>query len=495
MEVLRANNITKEFPGVRALEDVNITFNLGNVHCIIGENGAGKSTLIKILTGVYTADEGNISIKGADVEKNPKAFNEVSYIPQELELFDHMTVGENLFIPFSKELFGKTINNKTLYEKSIPILKKFKITANPNDTVDKLSTSNKQLLQIAQGFVHQESDIILLDEPTTSLSLEEVERLFTVIEELKNENKAIVFISHKLDEIFSIGDEISVLRNGKKVAYSEVDSVDAPWVIKHMTGKELNESMTYKPVEPAKEVLLEVDNLTGEKFKNISFKLYKGEILGFSGLVGAGRSEIMQTIFGYLPSFNGSVRVDKKPWQLGDTSYSINNGLVYIPEERKEQGLLLSLSVRENTTISLLDQLKNKMFISKPKERKLTHEVIDKYNVKTSSMEKEIKFLSGGNQQKVIIGRSLYSNPEILIFDEPTKGIDVGAKAEIYQIIKELAENGIGIILVSSELEELMKCSNRIISIYEGEIAAEFDADTATKNNIINSIMGVHSTN
>lgn len=494
MEILKASNITKRFPGVLALNDVNISFRSGNVHCIIGENGAGKSTLIKILTGVYKPDEGSIEFAGQDLNSNTKLFNKVAYIPQELELFEHMTVSENLFMPFSQSQFGKTFRNKLLYEKSLPIIKKFHINANPDDKVANLSISDQQLLQIAQGIVNQESEIILLDEPTTSLTSENVKRLFTVINELKNDGRAIVFISHKLEEIFSIGDEISVLRNGEKVAHSEIHNVDIPWVVKQMTGKDLDENKSYRPIEPKKDVLLEVDNLTGEKFENISFKLHKGEILGFSGLVGAGRSEIMQTIFGYLKPWGGSVHIGNRLWKLGDTNYSIENGLIYIPEERKQQGLLLSLSVRENTSISLLDQLKKTIFISKIKEEELTNKIIDTYNIKTSSLSKEIKFLSGGNQQKVIIGRALFSNPKILIFDEPTKGIDVGAKAEIYQIMSSLAEQGIGIILVSSELDELMKCSNRILTVYEGKIVGEYDTNKTTNSNIINSIMGIEAT-
>ncbi|MEI3612790.1 sugar ABC transporter ATP-binding protein [Pseudogracilibacillus sp. SO30301A] len=493
MKILEAKKITKRFPGVVALKDVDISFSTGKVHCIIGENGAGKSTLVKILTGVYKIDEGTVKINGKDINEDKEIIKKVSYVPQELDLFMHMTVAENLFMPFSSSGFTSMIvNKKNLYKKALPYLEKFKITARPDDLVDNISVSEQQLLQIAQGTVNQLSDIILLDEPTTSLTTDDTVRLFEVINQLKSENKAIVFISHKLEEIFSIGDEISVLRNGEKVAYSDINEVDIPWVVKKMTGKEINENIKFQPKDVAEEVILSVNNLTGEKFSNISFDLHKGEILGFSGLVGAGRSEVMHAIFGYIPVWSGTVILKGQPWKLGDTNYSVNNGLIYIPEERKQQGILSNLSVRENASISLLKKLKSFLAISKNKETVIVNEIINTYNVKTASQNTKIKYLSGGNQQKIIIGRSMFSNPQILIFDEPTKGIDVGAKEEIYRLMKSLAEEGIGIILISSELEEIKKCSNRIITLYDGKKVGEFPTNKTNNSTIINSIMGVN---
>jgi ABC-type sugar transport system ATPase subunit len=492
VKILEASKITKRFPGVVALDGVDISFEPGKIHCIIGENGAGKSTLIKILTGVYTPDEGNILIENTDVTTNKKMFEKVSYVPQELDLFKSMTVAENLFMPFFKSGFNSFIvNKKELYKKAIPYLQKFQISAKPDDLVADISVSEQQLLQIAHGTVNQYCEIVLLDEPTTSLTSKDTERLFEVINQLKKENKAIVFISHKLEEIFAIGDEITVLRNGKKVAYSDIKDVDIPWVIKQMTGREIDENIKYQPNRRSNEVLLSVENLTGESFSNISFNLHKGEILGFSGLVGAGRTEIMQTIFGYLPAWAGKVTLEGENWRLGDTNYSVNNGLIYIPEERKQHGILPSLSVKENISMPLLNKLVNFFYIPKNKEHAVANEIIDAYKVKTPSMNKEIKYLSGGNQQKIIIGRSMYCKPKVLIFDEPTKGIDVGAKAEIYKIMKNLADEGIGIILISSELEEIKKCANRIITIYEGTKVGEFETSKTENSSIINSIMGV----
>lgn len=492
MKILEAKNVTKTFPGVVALDNVDVSFELGKIHCIIGENGAGKSTFVKTLTGVHVPDNGEIIINGKDALKDKKLFEKVSYVPQEIDLFNHMTVAENLFIPFSKSGFTKkVIDYKKLYKKAVPYLEKFNITAKPHDVVANISVCEQQLLQIAHATVNQYSEIIFLDEPTTSLTLADTERLFKVLNQLKEENKAIVFISHKLEEIFAIGDEITVLRNGAKVAYSKIEEVDIPWVVKQMTGNVIDAEKTFFPENIQEEVVLEVENLTGEIFTDVSFKLHKGEILGFSGLVGAGRTEIMQTIFGYLPAWGGKVKLEGKPWKLGDTNYSVNNGIIYIPEERKQQGILPLMSVKKNITMPLLKKIKNLFYISNEKENVLVKEVIDAYKVKTASINTEIKFLSGGNQQKVIIGRSMFCRPKVLIFDEPTKGIDVGTKADIYKLMKDLADKeGIGIILISSELEEIKKCSNRIITIYNGKEVGEFETKKTDKSTIINSIIG-----
>lgn len=346
MKILEAKNITKMFPGVIALDSVDVAFEPGEIHAIIGENGAGKSTLIKCLTGVYEPEEGEVMIGGENAMKNKALFDKVAYVPQEIDLFGYMSVAENLFIPYEKSGVKGTVNQKELEKRAIPILEKFSIPVKPNE--------------------------------------------------------------------------------------------------------------------------LEVNNLTGERFTNVSFKLKKGEILGFSGLVGAGRSEVMQAIFGYLPVYKGSVKLDGADWKLGDTNYSVKNGFIYLPEERKKQGILPVLSIRDNISVSVLDNLKSGISISRKKENELAKSVIETYDVKTPGADKEIQFLSGGNQQKVIIGRAMACKPKLLVFDEPTKGIDVGTKTEIYRLMKKLAEEeGIGIIMISSEMEEIKKCSNRVIAVYE----------------------------
>jgi len=492
MKVLEARNITKTFPGVVALDSVDVSFELGEIHCVIGENGAGKSTLIKCLTGVYEPDEGEILINGENAVRNKALFDKIAYVPQEIDLFDHMTVAENLFLPYKKSGFNGRVNRRLLNKRAMPILERFHIQADPDALVKDISVSQQQLLQIARATVN-DYEVLMLDEPTTSLTTKDTEILFDIVRQIKSENKAVIFISHKLDEIFQLGDVITVFRNGVKVAYSDIKSVDIPWVITKMTGRELDYNQVFYSDKVSDEVLLEVEHLTGERFTDISFSLKKGEILGFAGLVGAGRSELMQAILGYLPVYSGSVKLEGKPWKFGDTNFSVNNGFIYLPEERKSQSILPMLSVRENISISALDGLASKSGISRRKERELAQQVIEDYDVKTPTMEREIKFLSGGNQQKVIIGRSMRCNPKVMVFDEPTKGIDVGTKTQIYRMMKQLAEEqGIGIILISSELEEVMKCSNRIIALYNGRKAGEFD-EKAEKEQILSCILGVKS--
>lgn len=491
MKVLEAHNMTKIFPGVVALDSVDVSFELGEIHCIIGENGAGKSTLIKCLTGVYEPEEGSVLIHGEDAIKNKKLFDKIAYVPQEIDLFGYMSVAENLFLPYEKSGFKGIVNKRELEERAIPLLEKFHIFVDPGTLVKDISVSEQQLLQIARATVHESYEVLMLDEPTTSLTTKDTQVLFEVIEQIKKENKAIIFISHKLEEIFSLGDVLTVFRNGTKVAYSSIDKIDIPWVITQMTGRLVDQSEVFYSEKVGNETLLEVEHLTGARFSDVSFTLKKGEILGFSGLVGSGRSELMQAIFGYLPVYAGKVRLEGKTWKLGDTNYSVNNGLIYLPEERKAQGILPVLSIRENISVSTLEELQGTIGISKKKEQKLSNQVISDYDVKTPDMEKEIKFLSGGNQQKVIIGRSMCCNPRVLIFDEPTKGIDVGTKAQIYKMMKELAEEkGIGIILISSEMEEIRKCSNRIVVLYNGKKAGEFDAN-AEKESILSAVIGM----
>ncbi|MEA5002104.1 MAG: sugar ABC transporter ATP-binding protein [Christensenella sp.] len=492
MKILEARNVTKIFPGVVALDAINVSFELGKVHCIVGENGAGKSTLIKCLTGVYEPDDGEILIEGKPALKDKKLFEKVAYVPQEIDLFNHMTVAENLFIPFDRSNIKGAISQKMLRERAIPIIEKFNIGVLPDTLVRGISVSQQQLLQIARATVFEGYDVLLLDEPTTSLTTEDTERLFQTIEQLKKENKSIVFISHKLEEVFAIGDVTTVFRNGKQVAEVNTAEIDVTWTVTQMTGHALDENEVFYSDKVTDETLLSVKHLTGEQFRDVSFDLKKGEILGFSGLVGAGRSELMQAVFGYLPAVSGEVTFRGEPWKLGDTSYSVKKGMFYLPEERRSQGILPELSIRENTSINLLSELLVGGLVSKKKETALINDVVADYDVKAPNISKQIKFLSGGNQQKVVIARAMSCKPSVLIFDEPTKGIDVGTKTEIYRMMKKIAEEeGIGIILISSEMNEVRRCSNRIITLYKGKKAGEFDKNADTKE-ILHSILGLN---
>ena len=346
VRVLEAKNITKRFPGVVALADVDISIDSGEIHCIIGENGAGKSTLIKCLTGVYEPEAGEIFINGKDASKDRSLFRRVAYVPQEISLFSHMTVAENLFLPYEKTGVNGIINQKKLNKMALPLLQNFKINVEPDTLIRDIPVSAQQLIQIVRATIYQDYEILMLDEPTTSLTTEDTEILFDIIRGIKATNKAIVFISHKLEEIFALGDAITVFRNGRKVAHDSLKNVDLPWVITRMTGRSIDQDERFFSEKVTSDVLLEVNHLTGARFRDVSFQLKKGEILGFCGLVGAGRSELMQAIFGYIPAYAGSVTLNGKPLRLHDAHYSVQNGLIYLPEERKKQGILPMLSVR-----------------------------------------------------------------------------------------------------------------------------------------------------
>ncbi|CAM3645893.1 sugar ABC transporter ATP-binding protein [Erysipelothrix urinaevulpis] len=486
--ILEAKNITKEFPGVMALDNVECTFKKGSIHAIIGENGAGKSTLIKCLTNVYQPNDGTITIDGKDVSTNPQLFNKIAYVPQELDLFEEMTVMENLFMPFERSGFSGLINNQELKRTARPILEKYKIDVKPEQLVSSLSISQKQLLQIARAMIQKDYEIILLDEPTTSLTSKDTEHLFEIIKELAKNGKSVVFISHKLDEIMQISDDILVLRDGKVSNYDAVEKVNHDWIITSMTGRSIDNEQVYISRKTSEDLLFKCTNLAGVGFSNVNLELFKGEILGLYGLVGSGRSETMQALLGSKPIVQGHAEIEEKPMS-SSVKENIKNGFVYIPEERKQQAIFENLSVRENASLAYLDDIIDKRQVNSKKEVVEINKIIAEYNVKTPSYDQKIKFLSGGNQQKVIIGRAMNTKPKILVLDEPTKGIDIGTKNEIYQMMKELAESGVGIILISSELDELIKCSNRIVTFYDGKTISSFNHGVS-KEKIISSILG-----
>lgn len=492
MIFLEARRIVKKFPGVVALRNVDLTVEGGQVHCIIGENGAGKSTLVKILTGVYTPDEGEVIIDGVQAFNHPKVFEKVSYVPQELNLFQELTVSENLFMPFEKSGFRKPfLTRKQLHRAARPYLETLRIHARPEQKVKSVSVSDQQLLQIARASTNRNFQTLILDEPTTSLTSQETERLFEILRRLRAEGKAIILISHKLDELFELGDTVTVLRNGEKVGAGQVSEVTPGWVISRMCGKEIDIDEDCRPTTAPEDVILDVQGLSGANFSDVSFTLRKGEILGFAGLVGAGRSEIMQTLFGFLPKTAGNATFDGRPWVFGDTHFAVKSGLVYLPEERKLHGILPFLSVRHNIGISLFAKTAKRFLISRSAEANIVQQIVKLYDIRTASMEKQIMYLSGGNQQKTIIGRAMHSLPKVLIFDEPTKGIDVKAKNDIYHLLKRLAEQErVGIILVSSELHELLKCANRSVTIYDGRKSGEFDTGRTSREALLRAIIG-----
>ena len=491
MAFLSVRSIRKAFPGVVALDNVDLDIELGTVHVFAGENGAGKSTLIRILTGVMPPDQGSITIDGKDALAHREAFDLVAYVPQELSLFPHMSVAENLFMPFNKSGFGgATLSPGAINRAAQTYIDRFNIHARPDQKVSSVAVSDQQLLQIARASTNKGFKLLILDEPTSSLTTSESERLFRIVQQLRETGHAIVFVSHKMDEIFSIGDTVTVLRNGRSVGDRAMRDVGEAELIRMMSGSEVRLDEAFQPRTPAGELLVEVKGLSGPGFENVSFSLRKGEILGFAGLVGAGRSEVMQAMFGYLGAKAGRVTVAGKPWRLGDPAYSVAHGMVYLSEERKLHGILPLLSVRENIGISVLADTAPGGVVSPGKERDIVRETIARYDIRTPTPEKKIMFLSGGNQQKTIIGRAMARRPQILIFDEPTKGIDIRTKVEIYRIMQGLAEQGVAIILVSSEMTELKRCATRIITMYHGTISGEFVTSETDNNTLVAAIIG-----
>lgn len=498
MAFVEVRSLRKTFPGVVALDDVSLSIELGTVHVFAGENGAGKSTLIRMLTGISSPDSGSIAIDGGDALVDRSLFSRIAYVPQEINLFRHMTVAENLFIPFKKSGFdGMTLSDAALARAAQPFLDRFAIRAKPGQRVGSIAVSDQQLLQIARASTAKGFRVLIMDEPTSSLTHAETDRLFQIVRQLRETGHAIVFVSHKMDEMFGIGDRVTVLRNGRSVSDKEMSELTERDLIRLMSGDEVRLDQTFQP-DPVSGLsnapLLEVESLSGPGFSDISFKLKRGEILGFAGLVGAGRSEVMQTLFGTRKARSGSVRFEGKPWRLGRADLSVARGMLYLSEERKQDGILPMLSVRENIGISVLGQTTRAGIISRGAEQRIVDKVISDYDIRTDSREKKIRFLSGGNQQKAIIGRAMQKRPKLLIFDEPTKGIDIRTKVEIYRIMKRLAEDGIGVILVSSEMAELRRCASRIVTLYHGRLTGNYDVVTTDNDTLIAAIIGAGAT-
>ncbi|MGN8114474.1 sugar ABC transporter ATP-binding protein [Labrys sp. 22185] len=491
MAYLETTGLGRDFPGVTALNGVDLKVELGRTHVLAGENGAGKSTLVKILTGTEHPSRGTIRIDGRDPTEEPSLYRNIAYVPQELTLFPQMSVAENLFMPLNRTGHGGMLfNRRALMAEAQAYLDRFGIEARPQDLVANISVSDQQLLQIARASTNRNMKVLILDEPTSALTGVEVERVFKVMRGFLDRNHAIIFISHKMDEVFAIGDDYTVLRNGEKIESGRIADILEPDLIRAMSGRHVALDEHFHPAGNATDTIMEVRGLTGPRFSDISFDLRRGEILGFAGLVGAGRSEIMQTIFGYRKATAGKVMVAGKDWRLNDTSSSVEAGMLYLSEERKLHGIFPQLSLRENIGISILPLTVGPLGISQKRERSAVQTIIDEYGIRTAGMGKRISHLSGGNQQKAIIGRALATRPQILIFDEPTKGIDIRTKTEIYRIMKRLAEEGVGVILISSEIAELRKCASRIITMHNGRLTGQYvTADTATET-LVGAIFG-----
>jgi len=470
--VLEIRELVKDFPGVRAVDKVSFSIKRNTVHCLVGENGAGKSTLIKILTGAFTRSSGKIFLNGEEYKaNNPRDARDkgISTLFQELNVVDQLTVKENLNLGSEETWFGFLKESKKI-AKAIDVLKDLEPSISPKDRVSRLSVAKKQIIEIAKA-VASDADIIIMDEPTAALSEGEIERLFKIVERLKEKGVTVIYISHRLDEIFTLGDSVTVMRDGKHIETKPIADVeDRKELIKMMIGKSIVESYLPKE-EQSDEVLLEVKGVCNHKLKDISFSAKKGEIVGFYGLVGAGKTELSRAIYG-ADKYTGDIFLDGE--KLGDTPRKvIKAGIALVPEERRTQGLFTLLTIKQNIPVMNMNQITAGGLISGAKEKEVASEYIKKLNIKTDSMEKETAKLSGGNQQKVVFSKCLFADADLLILDEPTRGIDVGAKFEIYTIIRQLAQENKTIIFFSSELPEILNSCDRIFLLYEGEIKAE----------------------
>ena len=473
--VLEMENISKEFPGVKALDNVQLKLRPGTVHALMGENGAGKSTLMKCLFGIYEKDSGKILLDGVEVNfKSTKEAleNGVSMVHQELNQVLQRNVLDNIWLG-RYPMKGFFVDEKKMYNDTINIFKDLDIKVDPRKKVADLPIAERQMIEIAKA-VSYKSKVIVMDEPTSSLTEKEVEHLFKIIKKLKESGVGIVYISHKMEEIKMISDEITILRDGKWISTNDASKITTEQIISMMVGRDLTERFPKKD-NTAKEMILEVKNLTAlnqPSIQDVSFELYKGEILGIAGLVGSKRTEIVETIFGMRPKEHGEIILNGKTVKNRNPEEAIKNGFALVTEERRSTGIFPMLDIAFNSVISNLDRYKNKFKLLKNKDiEKDTKWIVDSMRVKTPSYSTKIGSLSGGNQQKVIIGRWLLTEPEVLMLDEPTRGIDVLAKYEIYQLMIDLAKKDKGIIMISSEMPELLGVTDRILVMSNGRVA------------------------
>lgn len=492
--ILCVKNVSKSFPGVQALKGVNLRVYPGEVHALLGENGAGKSTLMKIVLGMYQPSSGEMECKGRKyAPKSPAEAlaNGISMIHQEISLVPTTTVSENIWIGRESRFGNKVfINKKKQNEATDEILKRLGLHIKPSAVVSGLSIAEMQLVEIARA-VSYDSDIIIMDEPTSALTDDEVDKLYDIIDSLKKQGKAVIYISHKFDEIFHICDRATVFRDGEYIDENMIAEVTEEMLVSKMVGRKMDDMFPKLEIEIG-EPVLEVEHLQRKSIVNdVSFTVRKGEILGFAGLLGAGRTEIMETLFGVTPKDSGTVRLHGKEVHIANAKQAIRHKMAMITEDRRHTGLILMQSVRMNESLAYLRQITKCGFFNRKAEIKDTDDYARKLSIKVPSMNTEIALLSGGNQQKAIIAKWLLTEPDVLIMDEPTRGIDVGAKAEIYKLIGELAKQGKAIILVSSELLEVCGISDRIMVVRQGMIAGEFNREEFNSDAIMKCAFGV----
>ncbi len=488
--ILTMKGIDKSFPGVHALDHVDLEVRKGEVHALMGENGAGKSTLMKVLTGIYKKDEGTITYEGKEVEfSNPREAQDagIVIVHQELNMMGHLTVAQNIFI--GREIMkGKLIDDKKMNEEAKKLFDRLGIDIDPTETMSRLTVGKQQMCEIAKAISH-DAKVIIFDEPSAALTEAEIEELFKIIRDLRDKQLGIVYISHRMDEIKVITDRVTVMRDGGYVGTLITEDCTKDDIINMMVGRVIyEEPKTKSMVAPDAPVVLKVEHLNaGRMVQDVSFELRKGEILGFSGLMGAGRTETARALFGADPKDSGDVYVNGKKVDIKTPQDAVRNGIGYLSEDRKRYGIVVDKTIAENSTMASLERFMKGIFIDKKKENEAAQEYVDALNTKTPGVDQLVVNLSGGNQQKVVIAKWLVRNCDILIFDEPTRGIDVGAKSEIYTLMNKLAAEGKSIIMISSEMTEILRMSDRIVVMCEGKKTGELGIEEATQEKIMHA--------
>ena len=485
--LVQMKNIAKSFSGTKVLKGVNLELGHGEILALLGENGAGKSTLMKILSGIYSKDSGEIYLDGELCHfQNPKeAQNKgVAIIHQEMNLCNDLSVSENIFL--GREVMdGLRLNHKKMDEEAQKILDDLGISMKSTELAGDLKVSEQQMVEIAKA-LSQDAKVLIMDEPTSALSRKEIEDLFRVIRKLRDEGRGIIYISHRLDELRAIADKVSILRDGENVISGDLKDFSINDIIRHMVGREIQDKFPRILCEKGKEILRVESLNAGPKVRDISFSLYEGEILGIAGLMGAGRTEMTRALFGVDEKTSGKIYLFGEEVKTNTPKDSIELGMALIPEDRRKDGLCTDLSIRENISLPNLDSMKNSLgVLSKELELKISEDTIKSLNVKAKDREMISKNLSGGNQQKVVLGKWLVRNPKVILFDEPTRGIDIGAKVEIYQIMNELKKKGVGVLFISSEMEEVLGMSDRILIFCDGRITGELSREEANQENIL----------
>ena len=485
---IQFEDITKQFNGTVALKNVSFAIRKGEVHCLCGENGAGKSTLINLCAGVFQPTKGEILINGDPVHiQNVQSSEKLGFsvVHQEIPLCLNMTIAQNIFLSSKEGKNGPFLNQVYMREKTKELLRLFQLELDPDQKIGRLSIAEQSIIQIAKA-VYFKPQILILDEPTAALTNNQREVMFRVIRELIKENQTtVIYVSHRLEEVVEIGDRITILRDGNYITTKEIKDIKIEDIVTLMVGRKIDQSR-FSESCTTEEVLMRVENFSKKRqFENVSFELKRGEILGFAGFVGAGRTEVLSAVFGANKPDSGDVYIKGEKVKIKNPADAIKNHISMIPENRRDDGLIASMSIKQNAQMLIWKKIKSGFFRSEKKSRMIMDEMKKKYSIKTENAENSIMTLSGGNQQKVIIARWIANHPEILLCDEPTRGIDVGAKEEVYAILKNIARQGVGIVMASSELPELLSLCDRIIVMHEGKITGGINREEATEEKIM----------